>query len=117
MIYLNGTAFDVEVHELSRRYRKNVAYDVTTQDGLRHVKINTVKLNLDLQFVVMEPELYSQLLQIFNTTSSTITVKIEDEVNGDLEFTAINGDIYDECEFYDDNKVYWGSFRTTLEER
>lgn len=117
MIYFNGTAFDVEVEELGRYFRKTVAYDVTTQDGIRHVKYNTVKMSLDLQLVIMEQEIYQQLLAIFKTTEPYVDVKIEDSVNGDIEFTAINPEVSDECEFYDDNQVYWGSFRITLDEK
>lgn len=117
MIYFNGTAFDVEVEELSRSYKKNKAYDVQTQDGIRHVKINNVKITLDLQFIVMEQDVYREMLSIFNTTEPYIDVIIEDEINGDLEFTAINPDVRDEVEFYDDKQVYWGSFSVTLEEK
>ena len=117
MIYLNGTGFDVEVDIMSRSYKKKMAYDVTTEDGLRHVKVKSTKLQLDLKLLTMEQDTYTTLLNIFKSTDSTLTVKIEDGINGDLEFTAINGDIYDECEFYDDNEVYWGSFSTTLEEQ
>ena len=117
MIYLNGQGFDVEIEVLSRSFNKNFAYDVTTQDGLRHTKISNVKMSLDIQFVIMEQDVYQQMLSIFNTTNSYIDVKIEDEVTGDIEFTSINNSVSDECEFYDDNQVYWGSFRTLLEER
>lgn len=117
MIYLNGTAFDVEVDEISRSYRKSKAYDVQTQDGIRHVKINNVKITLDLQFIIMEPDVYANMLSIFNTTEPYIDIIIEDEINGNLEFTAINPDIRDEVEFYDDKQVYWGSFSATLEEK
>lgn len=117
MIYFNDIAFDVEVEELSRNYKKSKAYDVQTQDGIRHVKINNVKLVLDLQLVIMEPTVYKSLLSIFNTTNSYVDVRIEDSINGDLEFTSINPDVRDEVEFYDDNQVYWGSFNITLEEK
>lgn len=117
MIYFDGEAFNVEVEEIFRSYKKNKAYDVQTQDGIRHVKINNVKMILDLQLVVMEPDVYKKLLSIFNTTKSYIDVRIEDAVNGDLEFTSINPDVRDEVEFYDDNQVYWGSFSITLEEK
>lgn len=117
MIYFNGQGFDIEVEEISRNYKKTKAYDVVTQDTLRHVKYNSVKLDMYLQFVIMEQDIYRQLLSIFNTTQPTVTVKIEDNVNGDIEFTAINPEVEDECEFYDDNKVYWGSMKIRLEER
>lgn len=117
MIYFNGVPFDVEVNELSRRYIKTKAYDVTTQDGIRHVKNNMVKLEIELQLVIMEPDVYNELLAIFKTTEPYIEVTIEDEINGDLEITALNPDIEDECEFYDDNQVYWGSLRFTLEQK
>lgn len=117
MIYLNGAGYDVEVDVMSRTYKKTLAYDVTTEDGIRHTKVKSVKLNLDIKLLTMEQDIYTNILNIFKTTDSTLAVKIEDTVNGDIEFTAINGDVYDECEFYDDNKVYWGSFSTTLEEQ
>ena len=117
MIYLNGTGFDVEVEVLSRIYKKNFIYDVTTEDGLRHTKIKSVKLSLSLSIKTMEQDEYRNMLAIFNTTNSTIAVKLEDSVNGDLEFTAINADVSDQCEYYDDDNVYWGSFSTTLEEQ
>lgn len=117
MIYFNNTPFDVEVDEISRRYEKRYAYDVTTQDGIRHVKVSNIKLSMDLQLVTMEPEIYSNLLAIFKTKEPYVDVKIEDEVNGDLEFTALNPEPDDQCEFYDDNQVYWGSLRITLEEK
>ena len=117
MIYFNNTAFDVEVDEINRVYEKRYVYDVTTQDGIRHIKVSNIKLRIDLQLVTMEPAIYANLLAIFKTKEPYVTVKIEDEVNGDLEFTALNPEPDDQCEFYDDNQVYWGSLRIALEEK
>lgn len=118
MIYLNGTPFDVEVRNLSRDYIRTKAYRVQTEDGLQHTKTLAIKRKINVTFMTLEPDDHNAILDILTSSSSEyITIKIEDEINGNLEFTAILGDVSDESVFIDGKEIWWGALSTVFEER
>lgn len=117
MIWIDGTAYDVDYTKFDHSVAIERKYSLTTADGMRHGEVAGVYHTYALTLGGMSPELYAEVLAKLTEPVESHTVTLPDGKDGTRTFEALFSGISDKLTADNDVDRVWDSLTVTFEAR
>lgn len=116
---IGDQTFDVGLVSLSRAFRVEEKYRVTTEDGKFHREIRGVYTDYSMEIGDVNPEQYDLLLETLTSAEESQTVTMPYGQNGTISFEAAFESISDGISYIDEDEdgndtYFWDKLTVTF---
>ncbi len=106
-IIIDGVEYRVGTAKLSRSYRKEKKYEVTTEDGVAHSEVRAVYVDFSLALGNIDRIEYDRLMAVLLTASGQVTITLPGSSAGTQTYTGEFDGIGDEVIAENDTETVW----------
>lgn len=106
-IIIDGVEYNVGTAKLSRSYRKEYKYRVTTEDGVAHSEIRAVYVDFSLSLGNVDHAAYDRLMAALLAATGNVAVVLPSGSTGAETYTGEFDGISDEVITGDDTGLIW----------
>lgn len=106
-VIINGITYNVEISGLSRSYRKDYKYKVTTEDGMVHSEIRAVYMDFDLSLGNIDATAYDNLMAVLRSTTGNCSVILPSSSKEVGVYIGEFNGVKDEIITQNDTETFW----------
>lgn len=107
MVIINGVEYNVGTAAVSRTYRKEYKYQVTTEDGRVHSEVRAVYADFALSLGNVDAADYDRLMAALLEAVEDVTVVLPATRNSSETYTGTFDGVGDEIITQDDESTTW----------
>lgn len=107
MVIINGMEYNVGTASVSRTYRKEYKYQVTTEDGRVHSEVRAVYADFVLSLGNVDAADYDRLMAVLLEAVGDVTVVLPVTRNSSETYTGTFDGVGDEIIAQDDESTTW----------
>lgn len=104
---VNGAEYRVGFTKLTRSYRKEYKYKVTTEDGVAHSEVRAVYVDFSLALGNMDAAEYDRLMAALLTATGDVTVTLPSGATSSGTYTGEFDGVSDEVTTGNDTETFW----------